>query len=57
MKCKDCKYFDCTKPVSTAKGNIKNKIAAEYVGMCTNVKRIVMMNDSCSLSDKEEKKK
>ena len=57
MNCKDCKYFDNTKPVDTIKNEKdKHKTAEEYIGMCTNINRIKMMNDSCTLFEEKEEK-
>lgn len=57
MKCKDCKYFDNTKPVDTIKNEKdKHKTAEEYIGYCSNINRIKLMNDCCVLfKEKEEK--
>lgn len=57
MKCKDCKWFNNTVPVSTVKGNDKHKFAEDYIGMCENFNRIRMMNDSCPLFEKKEEEK
>ena len=54
MKCKDCKWFDNTVPVSTVKGNDKHKFAEDYIGMCANIGRIKMMNDTCPQFEKKE---
>ena len=54
MKCKDCKWFDNTVPVSTVKGNDKHKFAEDYIGMCSNLCRIKMMNDTCPQFEKKE---
>lgn len=56
-KCKECKFFDNSKPVSTAKGNDKYKNAEEYIGECTKIKRIDAMNDSCQLFEKKGAKR
>ena len=53
-KCKDCKYFDNTKPVSTIRGNDKYNKSEEYIGECTKIHRIDTMNDSCTLFEKKE---
>lgn len=45
--CKNCKHFDNTKPVSTAKENNKHKYAEPYIGECQQTNRITMMNDTC----------
>jgi len=56
MKCKECKWFNNTIPVSTIKGNDKPKFAEEYIGMCMNLKRIKMANDHCQCFRKVEEK-
>ena len=53
MKCKDCKYFDNTKPVTTER-NSEYKHAEEYIGRCSEVDTIKMMNDSCCLFKSKE---
>ena len=55
--CKDCKFFDNTKPVDTTHNdNDKCKTAEVYIGKCKEISRIKMMNDSCTLfKEKEEK--
>ena len=55
--CKDCKFFDNTKPVDTTHNdNDKYKTAESYIGECKEIDRIKMMNDSCTLfKEKEEK--
>jgi hypothetical protein len=53
--CKDCKYFDNTKPVDTAHNlNDKHKTAEPYIGKCKEIDRIKMMNDSCRLFKSKE---
>jgi hypothetical protein len=53
--CKDCKYFDNTKPVDTTHNdNDKYKTAEEYIGECKEINRIKMMNDSCCLFKSKE---
>lgn len=50
MNCKNCKYFDSTKPVDTAHNpNDRHKTAEPYIGKCEKIERIKMMNDSCRL--------
>lgn len=57
-RCKDCKFFDNTKPASTIKGNDKPKYAEEYIGTCKQDDRIKMMNDGCfCYQPKKEKSK
>ena len=46
-KCKDCKHFDNTKPVSTSRESDKYKFAEPYIGECKQTGRITMMNDAC----------
>jgi hypothetical protein len=54
--CKDCKYFDNTKPVDTTHNdNDKYKTAEAYIGECKEIDRIKMMNDSCRLFKSKEK--
>jgi hypothetical protein len=54
--CKDCKYFDNTKPVDTTHNdNDKYKTAEAYIGKCKEIDRIKMMNDSCCLFKSKEK--
>lgn len=57
MKCKECKYFDNTIPVSTERGNDRTKNAEEYIGMCNNINRPKMMNDKCGLFEEKEDRK
>ena len=52
-KCKDCKYFDNTKPV-TKERNSEYKNAEEYIGICAEIGTIKMMNDSCRLFKSKE---
>lgn len=53
--CKDCKYFDNTKPVDTTHNdNDKYKNAEVYIGECKEIGRIKMMNDSCTLFKEKE---
>jgi hypothetical protein len=55
-KCKDCKYFDNTKPVDTTHNdNDKYKTAEPYIGKCKEIDRIKMMNDRCCLFKSKEK--
>ena len=57
MKCLNCKYFDNTKPVDTAHNpNDKHNYVEDYIGECTNIGRIKMMNDVCTLFEEKEKK-
>lgn len=56
MKCKECKFFDNTIPVSTEKGVDKYKNSEEYIGLCKNINRPKMMNDICKLYEKKEEK-
>ncbi len=52
--CKNCKHFDNTKPVSTAKGNDKHKYAEPYIGECKQTGRITLMNDKCGCFEENE---
>ena len=53
--CKDCKYFDNSKPVDTSHNdNDKHKTAEEYIGKCKEIGRIKMMNDTCCLFKSKE---
>jgi hypothetical protein len=53
--CKDCKYFDNTKPVDTTHNdNDKYKTAEAYIGKCKEIGRVKMMNDSCRLFKSKE---
>lgn len=52
-KCKDCKHFDNTKPVSTSRENDKYKFAEPYIGECKQTGRITMMNDVCGCFNKK----
>lgn len=55
MNCKNCKYFDNTKPVDTAHNpNDRHKTAEPYIGKCKKIERIKMMNDSCRLYERKE---
>ena len=55
--CKDCKYFDNTKPADTTHNdNDKCKTAEPYIGKCEEIGRIKMMNDSCCLFKSKEEK-
>ena len=55
--CKECKYFDNSKPVDTTHNdNDKYKTAEEYIGKCEEIGRIKMMNDSCRLFKPKQKK-
>jgi hypothetical protein len=55
MNCKNCKYFDNTKPVDTAHNpNDRHKTAEPYIGKCKKIGRIKMMNDSCSLFERKK---
>ena len=55
--CKDCLYFDNTKPVDTTHNdNDKYKNAEVYIGMCKKIGRIKMMNDICCLLKSKEEK-
>lgn len=57
MKCLNCKFFDNTKPVDTAHNpNDKHNYAEDYIGKCTNIDRIKMMNDVCTLFEEKEEK-
>lgn len=57
MKCLNCKFFDNTKPVDTTHNdNDKYKTAEDYIGKCTNIDRIKMMNDVCALFEEKEEK-
>ena len=49
--CKDCRFWDNTKPVSTER-NSEYKNAEEYIGICNNIDRPKMMNDICPLFEK-----
>ena len=53
-KCKDCKHFDSTKPVSTSRENDKYKNAEEYIGICEKIHRVDVMNDTCVFFEKKE---
>ena len=53
MSCKDCKYFDNTKPVTTER-NSEYKNAEVYIGRCSEIDTIKMMNDNCPLFKKKE---
>ena len=56
MNCKNCKYFDNTKPVDTAHNpNGKHKTAEPYIGKCDKIERIKMMNDTCRLFEEASK--
>jgi hypothetical protein len=46
-RCKNCKYFDNTKPVSMSRGNDKYKSAENYIGRCKITGTVKMMNDQC----------
>lgn len=46
-RCKNCKNFDNTKPVSKARENDKYKSAEKYIGMCKLTGTVKMMNDLC----------
>ena len=55
MNCKNCKYFDNTKPVDTAHNpNDRHKTAEPYIGKCEKIERIKMMNDSCRLFEEAQ---
>lgn len=55
MNCKNCKYFDNTKPVDTAHNpNDRHKTAEPYIGKCEKIERIKMMNDTCRLYEGKE---
>lgn len=54
--CKNCKYFDNTKPTSTIRGKDKPKFAEEYIGECKQIRRIKMKNDFCQLFKSKEEK-
>lgn len=57
MKCLNCKFFDNSKPVDTAHNpNDKHNYVEEYIGKCTNIGRIKMMNDVCTLFEEKEEK-
>lgn len=57
MTCKDCIYFDNSKPVDTTHNdNDKYKTAEPYIGMCKEIGRIKMMNDVCRLFKPKEEK-
>lgn len=56
MNCKDCKYFDNTKPIDTSHNiNDKHKKAEFYIGRCKKIGCIKMMNDTCGLHKEETK--
>lgn len=55
-KCKNCKFFDNTQPVSTVRGSDRPKVAEEYIGKCKQIGRIKMMNDFCPCFSKKEEK-
>lgn len=46
-RCKNCKHFDNTKPVSMSRGNDKYKSAENYIGRCKITGTVKMMNDQC----------
>lgn len=46
-RCKNCKNFDNTKPVSMSRGNDKYKSAEKYIGRCKLTGTVKMMNDQC----------
>lgn len=53
--CKECKFFDNTKPVDTTHNeNDVYKNAEEYIGECKEIGRIKMMNDFCTLFKSKE---
>ena len=55
MNCKNCKYFDNTKPVDTAHNpNDRHKTAEPYIGKCEKIERIKMMNDTCRLFEEAQ---
>ena len=54
MKCKECKSWDNTIPVTTVKNNDGHKFAEDYIGKCNNIERAKMMNDYCQLFEKKE---
>ena len=56
-RCKDCKFFDNTKPTSTIRGNDKPKHAEEYIGICKQNGGIKMMNDGCFCCQPKEEKR
>lgn len=57
MNCKECKYFENTKPADAIKSEKdKRKVSDFYIGMCKNIGRIKMMNDVCQLFERKESK-
>ena len=46
-RCKNCKNFDNTKPVSMSRGNDKYKTAENCIGRCKLTGTVKMMNDQC----------
>lgn len=53
MRCKECKHFDNSKPVSTSTKNDKYKRPEKYIGTCKITSTIKMANDLCYKGEKE----